>query len=93
MVHEMSTWNYRLFHERTKDGVMLSIREAYYDCTGEHDGEKCDEDHVPHSWTDPVTLEGLISKVNEDQLHWQLEAMLKAWDKPALTLEDGKVTS
>jgi hypothetical protein len=84
----VGTWNYRVFRQKLPDGsVELSIREAFYDCDGEHDGQACTEDHVPHSWS--ASAED-ASAENEEELNFIVQGMLKALERPALTLsEDG----
>lgn len=86
----MSTWNYRVFRQKLPDGgVELSIREAFYDCDGKHDGEPCTRDHVPHSWS---TCAEAPTAESEEELGFIVQGMLQALERPALTLgEDGDV--
>jgi hypothetical protein len=84
----VGTWNYRVFRQKLPDGsVELSIREAFYDCDGEHEGQACTRDHVPHSWSAGAEE---ASAENEEELSFIVQGMLKALERPALTLsEDG----
>jgi len=81
----MGTWNYRVFSQPGESGaVELSIREAYYDCDGEHGGEPCELTHVPHSWT--TRGETLIAE-DDEELRFKVEGMLRALERPTLVLD------
>lgn len=84
----VGTWNYRAFEQKLPDGgVELSIREAFYDCDGEHDGKPCTENHVPHSWSASAEE---VSAESAEELGFIVQGMLKALERPVLTLdEDG----
>ena len=86
----VGTWNYRVFRQKLPDGnVEVSIREAFYDCDGEHDGEPCTRNHVPHSWS--ASAEDVLAE-SEEELGFIVQGMLKALERPAVTLgEDGDI--
>lgn len=76
----MGTWNYRVFKD-ARGG--LAIHEAYYACTGKHDGKSCKKDHVPHSWSkDPATVGG----EDLEGLLFQVAGMKYALERPVLDL-------
>lgn len=86
----VGTWNYRVFRQKLPDGnVEVSIREAFYDCDGEHDGQACTEDHAPHSWS--ASAED-VSAESEEELGFIVQGMRKALERPAIELgEDGGI--
>jgi len=88
----VGTWNYRVFQQKLPSGgTELSIREAYYDCDGSHDGEPCTRNHVPHSWGAAAEA---ASAEDEEELRFIVEGMLRALDRPALALdEDGAIAT
>jgi len=64
-------WNHRIIrHKDYKDNIWYAIHEVFYD-----------NDGVPNGCTEKP-LEVLDEEV--DGLKWQLEHMLKAFDKPIL---------
>lgn len=69
------TWNYRVV--QSEDGA-YHMREVYY------------TNGVPNSWTEPVATPYDYYD-DAEELRSDLEAMLRAFDRPLLTVVDGKI--
>lgn len=65
------SWNYRII----KDGDNYAVCEVFY------------EKDIPHSWSEPVTLEGIDT---DDILH-QLEMIIKDINNKVLEVKDNKI--
>ncbi|MFA5831342.1 MAG: hypothetical protein WC878_05930 [Candidatus Paceibacterota bacterium] len=68
-------WNYRVVHKVEKGEESFAIHEAFYDSGKEH----------PHS----ITMNGIAPYGGSiEELHSDMENMMKAFDKPVLEYSD-----